>query len=122
MNNNQAREYFKRAVLKYETLTQRDIVVLRNMINSEFRAENYMDYDLIKCLPKIDIKMKASGFIDCAFIYCKADNFDKREAVSFNTDGFIGFAGWASSNNTAPILEAFVKWVRIIKQQNNRAV
>jgi hypothetical protein len=48
---------------------------------------------------------------DMKFMTCKADYFDGREAVSFNRDGFIGFAGWASSENVAPILSAVCEWI-----------
>jgi hypothetical protein len=46
----------------------------------------------------------------------KTNNWDKRECVSFNTDGFIGFAGWADNNNIIPILNAVGLWVDLIKQ------
>ncbi len=44
------------------------------------------------------------------FLTCKADYFDNREAVSFNSDGFIGMAGWASSENLKPIQTAVMRW------------
>lgn len=50
-----------------------------------------------------------------AEVRCKADYFDDREAVTFNTDGFIGFAGWADNTNVQPILEGFKEWVREMK-------
>lgn len=36
--------------------------------------------------------------------------YTQREIISFNEDGFIGFAGWADQGNTNPILRAFLKW------------
>ena len=48
------------------------------------------------------------------FLTCKAFYFENREAISFNPDGFIGFAGWADSTNIIPILEATVKWLEDI--------
>lgn len=33
-----------------------------------------------------------------------------REAISFNDDGFIGFAGWAAGKNATPMLAAFAYW------------
>ncbi len=44
----------------------------------------------------------ASGFIKVSSHY-----FEGREAISFNNDGWIGFAGWASSTNIIPFVKAF---------------
>lgn len=35
---------------------------------------------------------------------------ERRECISFNADGWIGFAGWADQGNTNPILRAFIEW------------
>ena len=42
---------------------------------------------------------------------CSTDQWEGREAVSFNRDGFIGFAGWADSSNVRPILDGVEKWL-----------
>ena len=34
----------------------------------------------------------------------KSHYFDAREGVTFGSDGFVGFAGWADENNIQPIL------------------
>lgn len=36
----------------------------------------------------------------------------RREAISFNGDGFIGIAGWADDNNVQPFLRAFMRWLK----------
>jgi hypothetical protein len=46
-----------------------------------------------------------------AQLRCKAFYFDNREAVTFGSDGFIGFAGWSDEKNVVPILKGFRKWV-----------
>ena len=46
--------------------------------------------------------------------YLKIDcpgEWSGREAVSFNPDGFIGFCGWADTQNSQPILSAFMEWL-----------
>lgn len=48
------------------------------------------------------------------YLFVNGGYFVDRECISFNKDGFIGFAGWASSTNTEPILEAFVKTMQEI--------
>ena len=78
----------------------------------------------------IDARMVASGCIDgtlrmrrvhavhpavpkpWAALRCYASYFGDREAVTFNQDGFIGFAGWADSINAQPILDGFANWIR----------
>lgn len=47
---------------------------------------------------------------DSRFIEIKTDQWDRREAVSFNPDGFIGIAGWADNTNVRPILDALIAW------------
>ena len=49
-------------------------------------------------------------------IRCNAFYFERREAVSFNRDGFIGFAGWSDDTNVQPILQGFLAWVGEMKK------
>lgn len=35
-----------------------------------------------------------------------------REAVSFNSDGYIGFADWADDQNVQPFLRGFMRWLK----------
>lgn len=51
---------------------------------------------------------------DPMFMTCKTEQWDEREAVSFNRDGFIGFAGWADSNNIKPILKGVESWLKLL--------
>ena len=48
--------------------------------------------------------------VDFFGIEIKTEQWDRREAVSFNRDGFIGIAGWADNANVKPILDALVEW------------
>jgi hypothetical protein len=50
---------------------------------------------------------------ECYFLL-NSHYFTQREAISFNSDGFIGFAGWADSGNKSPLMSAFVEWVDTI--------
>lgn len=70
----------------------------------------------------IDREMQAAALMDGTFrmrdlagsteyLRCKSFYFDDREAVSFNKDGFIGFAGWADEHNVQPILRGFMEWL-----------
>lgn len=45
--------------------------------------------------------------------YLKIDcpgQWNGREAISFNEDGFIGFCGWADSQNSQPFYRAWREW------------
>lgn len=61
--------------------------------------------------PKIKVGKNIGQTIESAFICVDGDYFKGREAISFNSDGFIGFAGWADDKNVQPFLRAFVLWV-----------
>ena len=52
-----------------------------------------------------------TGVIESAFLSCDGSYFTGREAISFNSDGFIGFCGWADDKNSIPFLVAFYRWV-----------
>lgn len=54
----------------------------------------------------------ANAGIKEAYLTVSGTWFQVREAISFNEDGFIGFAGWADNNNFKPLLVAFKKWVK----------
>ena len=51
------------------------------------------------------------GSIECAFVRIADPGSVDLEGVSFNRDGFIGFAGWASDENVQPVLRAFKRWL-----------
>ena len=74
----------------------------------------------------LDKKLKESGIYNgtarlsrikhLKFMTMDTEQWDGREAISFNRDGFIGFAGWADSKNIKPILEATIEWANNIQQ------
>lgn len=57
-------------------------------------------------------KMKPEGGLEKAYIKIDClDQWNGREAISFNSDGFIGFCGWADTQNSQPFLNAFRRWL-----------
>ena len=57
-------------------------------------------------------KMKPEGGLEKAYIKIDClDQWNGREAISFNSDGFIGFCGWADTQNSHPFLNAFRRWL-----------
>lgn len=57
------------------------------------------------------ISQAVTGGIECAFLRVSGFYFSAREAVSFNDDGFIGFARWADDRNVQPFLRGFMRWM-----------
>jgi len=108
MTNDEVREVFAKSGLDYSILSHINLERLRYLINSEM-VESRLFNGEYRCDRKIHLEPKWAG------LTCSSDYFEEREAVSFNRDGFIGFAGWASSKNVQPILDGFVLWVKEMK-------
>ncbi len=100
------RAAFRDSGLTYDVLIPDNLRKLRECINSQM-AESGLFNGTFRCHQRATF---ADGF---AVIKCRAHYFDGREAVTFNTDGFIGFAGWASQKSVQPILRGFLDWVQI---------
>lgn len=114
--NEEARTYFKECGIAYDTICGNEILLLSKYIKKElleFNGSNGIEMTLSK---KIIVKEKNGALIE-AFLEVSGSHFKKREAISFNDDGFIGFAGWASSNNTKPFIDAFIKWCDFLKME-----
>lgn len=109
----EAREYFKNKGLTYDSISEGDILILSMMLEKELKKSNKSGETSVSTMTlskKIDMKKKTNGHIICCFLYMNSHYFTQREAISFNRDGFIGFAGWADQGNTNPLLRAFLKW------------
>lgn len=112
-SNDEARQYFKDKGLTYADVTEGDILVLVGNLNKEIKKSNKAgetSTDTMHLSKKIAIKKNRDGSIISCYLYMNSHYFTQREAISFNEDGFIGFAGWADQGNTNPILRAFLKW------------
>ncbi|MBU3145748.1 hypothetical protein [Clostridium sp. CF012] len=120
MNNDEAREIFKKLGLSYEKISQLHVRMLSNMVEAELIT--YLasgDFHAAQMNMRVSAaKVKDSKFEKGKLQYCymKVDGsyFKGREAISFNKDGFIGFGGELSSVNTEPILKAFWKWCNML--------
>lgn len=110
---NEAREYFTSKGLTYDSITEGDILILSMLLEKELKKSNKSGETSVSTMTlskKIDMKKKTNGHIICCFLYMNSHYFTQREAISFNRDGFIGFAGWADQGNTNPLLRSFLKW------------
>jgi hypothetical protein len=109
MTTQEARDYFKSSGLTYKNITKGKINYLMMLLEKrllEYKG-NIINYRLNHHFVFVS---DHEGMMEKCFLFVKSDKFKERECISFNGDGFIGFAGWASSDNTEPILKAFIEW------------
>ena len=109
----EAREYFKRCDLSYEDINEGDILILAMMLNKEICKSNKSGETSVNTMSlskKIDMKKNSDLSIKYCFLYLNSHYFNRREAISFNDGGFIGFAGWADVGNKNPLIRAFLAW------------
>lgn len=111
-----ARELFA-SKLSYEQITANDIRALEGFLAIEYakHERNGFHMDMRpsyrkKYQPQINLAEDGKG-IKSAFLRVSGFYFQGREAISFNSDGFIGIAGWADNTNVKPFLRAFHKWI-----------
>lgn len=114
----EARQKFKSMGLSYDILDEPKIRLLYSLLGDELKAfrKNGEDISNIKMARsrKLEVLVSNSGEFQYAFMYVNGSYFKRREAISFNPGGFIGFAGWAGSANVQPMLRAFTKWCQIL--------
>lgn len=114
MSREDARNLWISAQLDHSHLTLGRLQMLRTMINDEMKASG-----LIKGSYRVQGHFKAGiaakGW--WADLRCKSFYFQKRQAVTFEDSGFIGFAGWSDDDNVRPILSAFSKWVEWMQKE-----
>ena len=111
--NDEAREYFKNKGLTYDNIEDSDIAALLILLKTEYRISNKNGETSVsteRVSEKVVIKHKTNGKLESCFIYVNSHYFTRRECISFNRGGFIGFAGWADDGNLNPIRRAFLKW------------
>lgn len=111
MSRAYARDRWHRSKLSYSDLKIDDLVTLRTMIDEGLQTSGFMRGTYRTEKASLPREHDADGRISYAEIRCRAYYFRNREAVTFNKDGFIGFAGWADDENVGPIVDAFVRWV-----------
>jgi hypothetical protein len=113
MNNDEARQYFKDKGLTYDVLSVDTIDLLAHMLQAEILKMRKESPDCILTrinTPKYTKAQNSGNKFEWFELTVQGTYFGKREAITFNRDGFIGFAGWASTINTKPFIDGFVKW------------
>ena len=120
MTNDKAREYFKSKNLSYKDITEGDICILVMFLNRHIKeaCKNHeMSVDSMRMSEKIRSKYTTNGKLIECYLFINSHYFTRRECISFNKDGFIGFCGWADSRNTKPIIGAFIEWCDAVSYQ-----
>lgn len=124
MTRDEARAYFKDKGLTYDNITLPNLHFLVELLDKHFLKQRE---ELIRSGKRgwlYWLKVNRSKYyrgeytfnteeykrVICAYITASGEYFMRREAISFNRDGFIGFCGDADDENAQPVLEAFVEW------------
>lgn len=101
-----------------EHLTISNVYRLWILIDKELRLRENDDMRMV-LNPLNDIQLKSlrrKGYPQQRIqITVNGSYFEKREAVTFHSDRFVGFCGWASSDNAKPFWDAFEVWVDTFK-------
>jgi len=103
-----SREYFLQLGITFKDISLNEIEVLQKFIQREI---DFLlldkSYHMIK---NLCINKKISFSENGIYLFTAGEYFKKREAVSFEPNGFIGICGWASGCNRIPYIKGFVKW------------
>lgn len=97
------------------SITRADVLQLHALcikaINEDRAKDGFSKMCRMRMSKKLDITTHENGIVSSAFLYVNSDYFRQREAISFNSDGFIGFAGWAGDSAIEPFRNAFCEWL-----------
>ncbi|AGO49632.1 hypothetical protein Phi13:2_gp022 [Cellulophaga phage phi13:2] len=126
MKRSDLREEVSKKGLTYSDIGSKEIGVLTRLLKEELSVFENDGFTMTLCrLRERDIEYKEDGTLKKCFFMVKGVidgkqvHFERREAISFNTqdkegEGFIGFAGWSDSTNVKPFLTAFYKFLNQI--------
>lgn len=109
-NNDTARLQFKLKGLSYVDI-EPNLDKLCKYLQSELKTHYIEDSKQMRLSKKVGRNSRGG-----IYLYVNSFYFKRRECISFNPDGFIGFAGWASTHNVNPILKAFVNWCNYVRE------
>ena len=120
--NDEARKYFEDKGLSYKNISEKDIRHLIAYLSDEFDISNQTGETSVNTMDvnsKYKITTAGDGHIVSCFLTMKSHYFKDRECISFNNDGFIGFAGWADPGNLNPIKRAFLRWCDRLSEKSS---
>jgi len=120
MTNDEARKKFVDAGLSYKKIGVFEISLLILALKRSLKKWNKNnDFKMRLIMVRDGDKSFSSDLksLNHYFIRVNGNDWKHREAISFNRSGNIGFAGWASTKNSAPIIEAFCEWIDTMKAE-----
>jgi hypothetical protein len=117
MTNNDARGHFLDCGLSYADIGIGELLLLQTFLFMELEKSSQQTSGMTLNYHKTKFNVDKEKGLIVAFFFVDGSYYKQRECISFNRDGFIGFAGWADSNNVAPIHRAFVEWCDEIKSR-----
>lgn len=118
MTRNDARALFVNTGLTYDVLTETTMRRLVRHIEADMKISGLMD-GTYRMRRTCAVNTQASK--PWAALRCKSYYFSDREAVTFNPDGYVGFAGWADDKNVVPVLTGFQRWCEEMAGANKAA-
>lgn len=116
LTRDKTRAHWANAGFGYDILTPARLMRLRELIDTEMRRSGLSIH-----ASRSAVITRAPDGRPWAYIRCLSTHFTNRECVTFNPDGFVGFAGWADDTNVQPILAAFCAWVDEISANDKEA-
>lgn len=117
MNAKEYMEQRKRTFLDYSQITNVDLARLRDFLKEEIAASlerGETTTSSLKLRDKVKVEYNRDLTLRAAYFLVDSHYFEKREAISFNADGFIGLCGWADSKNARPFYNAFERWLETV--------
>lgn len=114
-----ARNIFSESGFTYSDIGSKEIAHLRVLLEEELNSFQNGEFKMSLAKVKLYDMLKDDGSIKRCFFQVNSSYFKNREAISFNENGFIGFAGWADSTNVQPFINAFEKWIKIMKLKHH---
>lgn len=123
-NRNECRRLFADCGFDYSKIGKNDIHDLHEMISQAIKRFAKLDpgrdtISTMRMSKLVKVTLNKCGGIESAFLYVNSSYFTQREAISFNSDGFIGFAGWASDNNVLPFVWGFREWLDCLRVKSD---
>lgn len=109
MTRDDARNLWAETGLKFSDLNKLDLQKLRTLVNEGLINHSHLNG--YRCRQRWTVREKF------AELRCSSFYFGNRECITFNEDGFIGFAGWADDKNIQPILQGFKSWIEYLQSQ-----
>jgi len=115
MTRDEARAAFKDAGITYKALTPETLDNLRRYIDERMKESGLAGGTYR--MSEQGTRLVKAGDGAWAVLRCQSKYFKDREAVTFNPDGFVGFAGWADETHVQPVLEGFTAWIAAMQPE-----